>query len=464
MKYLRRSTSIYLLAPLFLVLLSSCDNSFNSHVSREDTTILITDISIVNLSDNEVIPPKDILITGDKITEIAEPGSISQAGTDTLISGEGLFIIPGLIDVHAHIGNGGIGHQTAKDREEAMSQFVHYGVTSIFVPGGGGGNDHYLSEWKSRCSSAELLCPEVYGSGALITAPGSHPIATIWNFTGEIHEDILYQRGAVAIDNNTHIDSLIQSKVNLGVDGIKIIIEDWAGEVPRLSNELIDRVVQASHNHGLRVFAHVSMPNHIADAIAYGVDGIMHSVEDRIPDTTLIEMAQRETYFVATLSLYDGFIDRALGSNEEEKYAIAGVAQSALTSLKDFHFSPFRSEEEALEVKDIINENLHRASEIGVPLALGTDVNNPSVFPGYSVHEEMALMVEAGLSPATALEAATTGGATFLGEDHILGRIESGYEADLLILKSNPLENILHTRTLHLVILNGNIVEDVVSH
>ncbi|MBX2819615.1 MAG: hypothetical protein KTR29_08035, partial [Rhodothermaceae bacterium] len=245
MKYHRRSTSIYLLALLSFVLFGSCDKRFNSHVSVEDNTILITDITIISTSDNAALPPKDILITGNEITEIAEPGSISKAGIDTLIPGEGLFIIPGLIDVHAHIGNGGIGHQTPKDREEAMSQFVHYGVTSIFVPGGGGGNDHNLRNWKTRCNTDELLCPDVYGSGALITAPGSHPIATIWNITGEIDEDVLYQRGAVTIDTNTHIDSLIQSKVDLGVDGIKIIIEDWAGEVPRLSNALINRVVQA---------------------------------------------------------------------------------------------------------------------------------------------------------------------------------------------------------------------------
>lgn len=448
---------------ILLGLLSSCSNDTGEPVSYTENTLLISNISIVKASENVISPPKDILITGDRISAIAEGGTISPDGITQTLSGDDLFILPGLIDVHAHLGNGGIAPQSNKDKEEALTQFIRYGVTTVFIPGGGGGNDHNLAHWRAQCDQGGLVCPDIYGSGALITAPGSHPIGTIWNLPVDVHSDVIYDRGAVTVDAQTDIDSLIQSKLDLGVDAIKVIIEDWGGEVPRLSNESINEIVNASHKRGLKVVAHVSMPQHIEDGINSGVDGVMHSVEAKIPEQILNKMAQNQTFFVATLALYDGFFSRTFGELEEEAYAIAGVSKSALESLQEFKFSPFESPEIALSIKQVINENLLRAVEANVPIALGTDVNNPTVFPGYSVHEELALMVEAGLTPATAITAATEGGAHFLGLENNSGQIADGFKANLLILNQNPLENILHTRTIQQVILDGQIIEDVVS-
>jgi imidazolonepropionase-like amidohydrolase len=235
--------------------------------------------------------------------------------------------------------------------------------------------------------------------------------------------------------------------------------------MPRLSKAKVAELVVAAHEHGLRIFAHVSQPEHVVDAVAGGIDGVMHSSEGPIPDTVLEEMARREVFYVATLSLYDGFIDHAFGRFDQEPFAVAGVSPRALTSLEDegWRSAPFDTPEEALAIQAALYDNLRRAVAAGVPLALGTDVNNPTVFPGYSAHEELALMVEAGLTPAQALTAATQGGAAFLEKETSLGRIAPGYAADLLLLTGNPLEDILHTRTLHTVIHHGHVVEGVVT-
>ena len=124
---------------------------------------------------------------------------------------------------------------------------------------------------------------------------------------------------------------------------------------------------------------------------------------------------------------------------------------------------PFETPEQARPIEAAIRDNLRRAAAAGVPLALGTDVNNPQVFPGYSAHEELALMVEAGLTPRQALEAASIGGASFLGRESNLGKIAPGYEADLLILRGNPFDDVLNTRALHAVVSDGRIVEGVIS-
>ncbi len=97
--------------------------------------------------------------------------------------------------------------------------------------------------------------------------------------------------------------------------------------------------------------------------------------------------------------------------------------------------------------------------ERGVPIAIGTDTGNPYVFPGYSVHGELALLVEAGLTPLEAITAATRRATEMLGEEDQFGTIEPGKRADLLILGANPFEDIRNTRSLEVVISEGRVVD-----
>ena len=429
----------------------------------DGTSLLITGVRIVDPAVDKTSAPQDVLVADGTILEVAAAGTIARDRVGTVLPADGMFAMPGLIDVHAHVGDGGLGEQSERDREGALAQFVRYGVTTIFVPGGGGGNDDQLVRWKERCRAGELLCPDLYGSGALITAPGSHPIRTIWNMPGDVDPAAVYARGAVAVAEDDVVGPLLDRKLASGADAVKIIIEDWAGEVPRLSDAKIAELALGSHQRGLSVFAHVSLLSHLEAAVAGGVDGVMHSVEEPTPDALLAEMARRGTFYVATLALYDGFFDLAYGRYEQEPYAHAGVSQRALASLEGFRDAPFETPEQARPVEAAVRDNLRRAVAAGVALALGTDVNNPQVFPGYSAHEELALMVEAGLTPQQALEAATLGGASFVGKESRLGKIAPGYEADLLILAENPLEDVLNTRTLFAVVSDGRVVEDVVS-
>ncbi len=457
-------TLSWVLASLLLV---ACADDEAQAPSPATGDLLITGVLVVDAGANVTSPPQDILITGGRIVEVAASGSIAAERAESVFLAEGMFALPGLIDVHAHIGDGGIGDQSVADREGALSQFVRYGVTTIFAPGGGAGNDDWLARWKQRCGDGELLCPGIYGSGALITAPGSHPIGTIWNFPDDIDPAVVYERGAVAVEEDEPVGPLLDRKQAMGVDAIKIVIEDGIGPrypMPRLSNAKIVQLVEASHQRGLRIFAHVSMPEHVADGVAAGVDGVMHSAEEPIADDILATMAKEGMFYVATLALYDGFFDRVAGQvgAEHEPYALAGSSPRAIASLKDLEELPF-TPEVAEVVMAAVRDNLRRAAAAGVSLALGTDVNNPTVFPGYSAHEELALMVEAGLTPAQALVAATKGGAAFLEKDSSLGKIAPGYEADLLLLAENPLVDIVNTRTLLSVISDGQVIEDVVS-
>ena len=95
---------------------------------------------------------------------------------------------------------------------------------------------------------------------------------------------------------------------------------------------------------------------------------------------------------------------------------------------------------------------MHRT---GVRLLAGTDAPNPYVFPGFSLHEELELLVQAGLTPLEALQTATVNPAKYLGKEKELGTIEKGKLADLVLLEANPLENISNTQRINAVVVNG---------
>jgi len=279
---------------------------------------------------------------------------------------------------------------------------------------------------------------------------------------------LIYARGAISLGESEPVDSLLAFKADKGVDALKIVIEDgpqpWYPK-PRLSNAKVAELVLAAHQCNLRVFAHVSTAEHVADGVAAGIDGIMHSAEDQLQESLLEEMSQKGVFYVATLALYDGFFNQALGHFEEEPFAMKGVSKRAIASLEKpaWRDQPLDAPDWIEPTRRALHHNLRRCVAHGVPLALGTDVNNPTVFPGYAAHKELALMVAAGLTPSQALQAATSGGASFLQLETELGKIEPGFEADILLLHNNPLVDILNTRSLHRVILDGKIVDRVIS-
>ena len=430
--------------------------------------LLITGGRLLNFEDTSHFELSDILIDDGVITKIAPHGDISHRSAENAIDARGLYLMPGVIDVHAHLGHGGLAENTDADRKEALAQFVRYGVTSIFVPGGGGGNDKQLQAWKKYCKVENKICPRVFGSGNLITAYGSHPITTGWGLPADVDPEIIYERGAFAMNESDSAALVIEQKVEAGVDAIKIVIEDGPGPFapkPKMSRTLASRIVTEAHKRNLSVYAHVSLPSHIDDAVAAGVDGVMHSVEEPLSEETIAAMRSAQMFFVPTLALYDGFRDQALGNREQEPYAISGVSKKALRSFdaEEYWLRLQGSQDEEAEFFATLEDNLVRVDAAGIPVALGTDTNNPQVFPGYSAHEELSLMVEAGLTPSSALSAATLGGAAFLGREKELGRIAVGYRADIIGLRGNPLENIENTRELAFVVQDGRSYDGIVS-
>lgn len=436
--------------------------------AAREGTFVIAGVSIVDPVRGTTSAPQDIVIEGGRIAAIALAGTLPAPAGATRIDATGQFVLPGLIDVHAHVGEGGIGPQDDATRARALRQFLRYGVTTIFVPGATGAGDAAFPTLRERCRSGAIACPSLFGSGSILTAPGSHPVSTIFGMPDDVAPEVVETRGVTVLQPGQDIDALVAAKAAAGVDAIKIIIEDgpppWYPK-PRLGDEQIAKVIAAAHARSLPVFAHISSARLTRVAVEAGIDGIMHGPIEPLPDDVIRQMAQRRTWYVPTLALYDGILTWARKQRESDPYALAGVEPSAIESLSAPPFLAAAAEGEAGAVEYLRNAsaNLRRAAAAGVPIALGTDVNNPFVFPGYSAHEELVLMVRAGLTPAEALHAATAGSAAFLRASDRIGALAQGFDADLVLLSRNPLDRIENSRNIVTVIAGGRVIEQVVT-
>jgi imidazolonepropionase-like amidohydrolase len=433
-----------------------------------ERSLLIGSVFVVDTETGSVSPPQDIIVQQGLITAIAPAGSVSVSSDTPRIDGTGRFAMPGLIDVHAHIGEGGIAPQDDSTRRRALRQFLRYGVTSIFVPGATGAGDADFPTLRSRCGSQEIACPGLYGSGSILTAPGSHPVSTIFGMPDDVPAQVTEARGVTVVRPGTDMDALIAAKAAAGADAIKIVIEDgpppWYPK-PRLSDDQIQAIVRAARARSLPVYAHISTAQLARVAMESGANGIMHAPTDSMSDALVRAMAKRRMWYVPTFALYDGILTRARKARETDPYALKGVEPSVIESLTapPFLAAAAESEAHALAYLDNASANLRRAAAAGVPIAVGSDVNNPFVYPGYSAHEELVWMVKAGMTPLQVLRAGTLGGAEFLGAKDRLGRIAPGFEADIILLSRNPLQKIESSRTIVAVIADGRRIDDVVS-
>jgi hypothetical protein len=193
------------------------------------------------------------------------------------------------------------------------------------------------------------------------------------------------------------------------------------------------------------------------------VDILVHSVGDRpIDDALLTRLRSNKVLYIPTLGVsqrYAEVLGRQLRlSGYERKLGDPEV----IATLDDMEWLfPGRGRRIAIPENDIARENLRRVHRAGITIAAGSDAGNIGTLHGPALQRELELMVQAGLSPADVLVAATNGGAQVMGRSSELGRLVPGYRADLLVLEASPLRDIRNTRRVSLVMLGGRFVHCV---
>ena len=259
----------------------------------------------------------------------------------------------------------------------------------------------------------------------------------------------------------------MDSYADAGVDIVKIhVTGDPNDMTPAVYGALIDQ----AHSRGLQVASHLYFLQDARGLVDAGVDVIAHSVRDQDVDAALIaEINRRNVGYIPTLTRDLAlFVYETTPAFFSDPFFLRGVNayRREMTLLSD----PVRQEQiragsEQQAIKQALDQgkrNLKTLSDAGVLIALGTDSGtNEGRWQGYFEHTELEMMVEAGLSPAQALVAATGGAARAMGLDRQLGTLQPGLWADLLVLNDNPIDDIRATRQIHSVWIAGRRLTDV---
>lgn len=437
------------------------------HANR---TLLLRDVKIVDLESGSVRPESQILIRGDSIVGITSGSSGRVVDAGQVIDGMGRWVMPGLIDLHVHLNTGGIAEREPDTVRFCLESFVRYGVTTVLWLGGFAGNDRQTAEAKKRQREHAIVSPILFGSGEIITIPGSHPISTLSQRRVGMTYEQMRESGVVAYTPDRDLRAIVDRKRTLGLDGVKIVIEDgpepWYPK-PRMSRETAREIVEAASAAGLPVFAHISGVDEMSDAIESGVVGIMHSAHDRlIDDPGLVSrMLERKVTYVPNLGIAFAPNLALDPIRLQEPFLRNGVSARALRSLENPLFrAMFLGQMEEFDSRGVLDRqlaNLARLNRQGVRIGMGSDTSNLFAFPGYSAHVELEQMAAAGMSPIEVLRAATVNGARLLGAPDRLGSVRVGGTANLLLLDANPLEDVQNVRRIHSVILQGAVIDPV---
>jgi imidazolonepropionase-like amidohydrolase/ABC-type multidrug transport system permease subunit len=412
-----------------------------------------------------------VLVRDGKIAEIFEGAAPDPEKLKAqVVEGAGKTLMPGLIDVHVHLGAaGGISTNTedyAANRvmPHSAAALLYAGVTTARSVG-----DPLDASLKLRNSIARgaKLGAGISTCGPMFTAEGGHGTEYIRNLPPAIKDSVQSQLVRTPKTPEEARKQVRELKAR-GIDCVKTILEAGWGEgmlFDRMDLLIGRAVADEARAQQLPVATHTGDARDVADAIEIGAASIEHgSFRDEIEDGLLEKMAWQEVYLDPTLGVAEAYAQYFAGRADALGNPLVQqvVSMRMLKDTREFVTSGKGADaaKAALfeHAAQQARSNLVRAWNADVPLAMGTDSGNPLVFPGASMHHELQLWVQAGIPAEVALKAATVNAAKLLRMDKKVGAIRQGMEANLLMVDGNPLEDISATQRISLVVFHGERV------
>lgn len=416
----------------------------------------------------EVIDRGAVLVREGKIAQIYRGDAPSAKSLNAVeVEGAGKTLLPGLIDVHIHIGAPGGVYEDQKKYgdpklvDRRLQSYLYSGITTVKSTGDWIDSVLALRDKQRR---REILASEFYVVGPLFTAEGGHPTQMLDFMPGQMKETGKAQFVRVPKSAEEARQMVRDLKVR-GVDGIKGVLESGFEDKPmkRMDPKLLAAVCGEARVQGLPCVVHTSNAKDIADALEAGADGVEHgSIWEPIPDDLLRRMAAKQLIYDPTLSVFEGV--RMLREGDFKRLNDSLLQQAVPLDLLQSTKKIFSQAEARNNMAPYpVNlpgamDNLRRVMAAGIPVVTGTDAGNPLVFHGPTVQMEAELWVKAGIAPKDVLLAATRGAAALLRQGNRIGTIETGKQANLILVDGNPLEDITALRRISLVMLQGERV------
>jgi len=435
--------------------------------------IALVNGTIINPDKSQIVQNATIIIDGDKIAAAGDAKTISAPKDARLIDCKGKFILPGYIDTHVHFFQSGdlytrpdvvdltkmrpYAEEVAWIKGNLPDTFERYlrsGITSVVDVGG----PMWNFEVRKKANAA-ARAPRVAVAGPLISSVSREKLD-------------LGDPPIVKIDTPEQAREFVRKLAAQNPDLVKIwYIVDKDHPVDSF-RPIVRATVEESHAHKLRVAVHATELETARAAVEEGADVLVHSVVDKPVDDAFVKfLKDRHIILCPTLVVFERygrtFSHQLNLTPEEQKWGnpeviasldVTKIPQDKLPQrVKDALADQKGALDRIKKTYDVALPNLKKLEDAGVTIAAGTDAGNIGTIHGPALFREFQLMKEAGLTPMQILQCATVNAAKLFGGEtgaHI-GKLENGCFADLVILNSNPVDDIKNASDIDSVVKNG---------
>jgi imidazolonepropionase-like amidohydrolase len=436
--------------------------------------IAITHVNVVDVVAGELRIDQTVVIVSAKIASLGPAASIAVPRDATVIAASGEYLMPGLWDMHVHLRSdqNTPDSRMSTENEAMLDLFLPNGVVGICEMGGDLADD--VIRWREEVRAGKREGPRILTAGR------------------KLDNDPPAWAGSIGVKTPDEARQAVQQIKQSGADFVKVYFRTIPADV-------FKAVIDEAHRQHLKVTGHKPTNMSIQELIETGVDGMQHAEylpaptreaydelqrerarragtvwamdptesaarlldlqDSKEGERVYQSMAQKQFWVTPTLSIYTHTLEhgtRDYETDERKRFFFPGIWRT--WDPKVGMRKPAESRALALRQEGVKRweKATLAAYKAGVPMTLGTDcgANNDHQMPGWSAHEELEAFVRIGLTPAEALRLATVNPAKWRG-DAEEGAVEQGKVADMLLLRSNPLSNIRHTKEIESVFQGG---------
>jgi imidazolonepropionase-like amidohydrolase len=413
---------------------------------RRSSAMVIDAVSVIDVEARTELPDQMVLIDSGRIVSVRPASQVDPPPGATVIDGTGKYLIPGLWDMHVHLSQVGKG---------SLPVLLANGITGVRDMGG---DFAVLSSWRRSIEADSLLGPRMVLPGPKLDGPPNNAaVDRLLLVTPDAGTRAVDSLAALGVDFIKVYEGLPREVFFAVARQARAKRLDLAGHVPRTVTPL-----EASDS-GMKSIEHIGF---IPPACLAMFDPGAIAAKVPIPpvcrgdglDTVFVHFARNGTWLDPTVVSFLGFV-RAADTSAE--------VQARMTKVSPDLLAWWRNQQSGLPkwplatwqaLVDHVIKLTGMMRQAQVPILAGSDLGNPYVLPGESLHEELGLLVRAGYTPIEALRTATVGAASYLGISDSVGTITPGKVADLVLLRANPLADIANTRTIERVIVRGKLL------
>lgn len=436
--------------------------------SSQKSNLILKNITVIDMTGALPKAEMTVVISGKRIVEIGKTAKVKIPKDAQIIDGAGKFLIPAFWDMHVHILTG--------QAEWTLPLLVANGVLGVRDLGSYNLDD--ILRFREEASAGKIISPRIITAGKILDGnPPASPDYSIVVKTPEEGRKAARDLKARGVDLIKVYDVLSRETYFAIADEAKKLKLPFAGHTPssvstleasdagQKSIEHLGKILEDSSAEPEKVKQKQTAPIPKDDFFAFTTrfgsvyEAILETYSEKKAQEIFAHFVKNKTWQVPTLAVKYGrrYVDE-LNAKGDWRTKYIPESERQWWKPTGSMFFRYRTPEYIAAQKRYYQKELQLVGAMnraGVKILTGTDMNAPFVFPGFGVHDELALFVEAGLSLMDALMTATRNPAEYLGELKTSGTIEKGKIANLILLDANPLDDIKNTTQIFAVVQNG---------